>query len=158
MNLDAYASGSTEPWTVSVLESLVRIVRPGRLLELGTFEARTTRSLAPLVPHVTTVDIERRFEGGLPKNVWFVQADALEFLRRTPDGAFSFAFVDDDHGLEHVRAEVAELRRVVIPGGFIVLHDVIGPFGLEEVVRENDGWIVELPLLHAAGGLGIIRV
>ena len=160
--LAPYAAGSTEPWAVSVLEALVRLRRPMNLLELGTFEGRTTRALASVMPEharLWTVDITRRHEGFDDRRITYTEAGAIEWLiHDAPEGAIDFAFVDDDHSLGHVAQEVAILREhVMAPRGLIVLHDVIGPFGLDEIVKAHDGFIVELPLLHAAGGLGIIQ-
>lgn len=162
--LAAYMSGSSEPWTASVLAALVRLRRPSRILELGTFEARTTRALAAAAPEaeIMTVDLERRFEGDLPANVTFHESDALDFLRASRGRPFDFVFVDDDHTYSHVRAEVDLLmyksRFLTRKGSLIVLHDVIGPFGLGEIISDWGGFIIDLPLLHAAGGLGVIEV
>jgi len=164
MSLDAYASGSTEPWAASVLATLIRLTRPARILELGTFQGMTTRAISSAAPDasVVTVDIEKRFEGDLGANVTFREMDALTFLRTWGGPPFDFVFVDDDHSFGHVSAEIDFLRHPEMtltgPGSLIVLHDVIGPFGLDRIVHEHGGWIVELPLLHAAGGLGVIQV
>lgn len=164
MNLDAYLSGSTEPWAVSVLQALVRLKKPRRILELGTFEGRTTRALVDVakgVEEFVTVDIEDRWEDR-PMNTQtysFIQDDAIEFLKRLEFGVFDFVFVDDDHTRAHVEEELDLLMGgVVSPGGVIVLHDVIGPFDLGSLVTSRGGFIIELPLLHAAGGLGVIEV
>ena len=158
--LDPYMSGSTEPWSASVIQTLIRLVRPSSILELGTFEGLTTQAICDAVPvDVMTVDIEQRWKT-LPDNAIFVQQEATSFLRAMPKDSFDFVFVDDDHTREHVAEELRLLidERRVRKGGFVVLHDVIGPFDLGELVTEREGWIVELPLLHAAGGLGVIQV
>lgn len=161
--LSEYASGSTEPWTVSVLQALIRLRRPKRLLELGTFEGRTTIAMSAVMPRdatLCTVDIEDHWiDLQIDARTQRYTQDALDFLDSSCDGDHDFVFVDDDHTFAHVKEEVDLLMGgIVSSGGLIVLHDVIGPFGLDEIVRERGGFIIDLPLLHAAGGLGIIEV
>lgn len=161
MTLEAYASGSTEPWTVSVLQALVRLTRPEALLELGTFEGRTTRALASVMSkHATlcTVDLQKRFaEPFEDRRIHFHAMDAIEFLRRNPT-PWHFAFVDDDHDAAHVAEELDLLLACMAPGGLIVGHDVLGPFNLAPLFVERGGFIIELPHLHAAGSLGVIAL
>lgn len=155
--LAPYLGGSTEPWAASVVAALARVSRATRILELGTYEARTTAGLVEIAP-VTTVDIEQRWEN-LPEGARFIKSDAVEFLKGCAMGSFDFVFVDDDHSQAHVEEELKLLYGdIVAPGGLIVLHDVIGPFGLEELVTSRGGFVIELPLLHVAGGLGVIQV
>lgn len=170
MNLDVYRSGSTEPWAVSTLLGLIYVTRPRDLLELGAFEGRTTLAIAEQIAgraEITAIEhdadrvaevMKRTHEYRDVVNV--LQSDAIKFLKACNEGGvfFDFAFVDDDHTYAHVAEEVDLLKRIVRPGGLIVLHDVIGPFGLDQLVRHHGGRIIELPLLHAAGGLGLIRV
>jgi len=170
VNLDVYASGSTEPWAAQVVAALAWSINAGNVLELGAFEGRTTLTLAQrLDANITAVEItseratttrKRLAEFTASPRIEVVEMDALKFLRRciSERRRFDFAFVDDDHTYAHVAEEVDLLKRVVRPGGLIVMHDVIGPFGLDALVRYHGGFIVELPLLHAAGGLGLVRV
>jgi predicted O-methyltransferase YrrM len=151
--------GGTESWSVSVLQALVRLTRPLNLLELGTFHGHTSRALAGVMPEnarLWTVDHERHHEGFEDARIVFWKSDAIAFLE-TERIPFDFAFVDDDHTKEHVEREIELLKLRMSPGGLIVLHDVIGPFGLDEIVLKEGGFVIELPLLHVAGGLGIIR-
>lgn len=162
-DLSPYVAGSSEPWAVSVLQALVRLRRPQRILELGTFQGLTTRALVDVAPDalITTVDLEDRVVGGFPNNVAFSEQEALEFLRmwRNSGPPFDFVFVDDDHDATHVAQELdLLLGGVVAPGGLIVGHDVEGSFDLAPLFVERGGWIIQLPHLHAAGSLGVIEV
>jgi predicted O-methyltransferase YrrM len=161
-DLSPYGAGSTEPWAVSVLQALVRLKRPARILELGTFEGRTTHALAEAAPkaYITTVDLEARFAGGFPNNVAFCEDDAIAFLKRWDGPPFNFVFVDDDHTRNHVATEIALLhsRGIVASGGLIVGHDVEGAFDLGSLFVERGGFIISLPRLHAAGSLGVLEV
>ena len=168
--LAPYISGSSEPWSVSVLCALAWSIDARDVLELGAFEGLTTVALSKALPSACITAIEhdpdrsgvakKRLAAEGVENVDVVQNDAIKFLRACIDLGltFDFAFVDDDHTFAHVSEEVDLLKRVVHPGGMLVMHDVIGAFGLDEIVRHHGGRIIELPLLHAAGGLGVIRV
>lgn len=165
-DLSRYVSGSTEPWSVSVLQALIRLTRPLRLLEMGAYEGLTTRAIAEVMPkgaHLTAVELyDSRAEIARAKmepewDVEVVVAEALRFLEASKRASFDFAFVDDDHSKAHVAMELdLLLDGRMTPGGLIVGHDVLGSFELAEVFEARGGFIIELPLLHAGGGLGVI--
>ena len=169
--LAPYVAGSTEPWSASVVCAFAWSIDARDVLELGAFEGLTTVALAKALPAASITAIEhdasrsgvtkKRVAAAGLENVSVVQNDAIKFLRACADLAgpcFDFAFVDDDHTYAHVAEELDLLKRVVRPGGLILMHDVIGDFGLEQLVWHHKGRIIELPLLHAAGGIGVIRV
>ena len=167
VQLAPYVSGSAEPWGVSTIIGLMFVARPMRVLELGTFMGLTTKALADaLTPEqtLTTVEIDTsRFMNakrhvGERANVTHLQADAIAFLRACDVGAFDFAFVDDDHTYVHVAAEIVELKRILPKDSLIVMHDVVGDFGLGDLVRVHGGVIIDLPILHNNGALGVLRV
>jgi len=165
-------AGSTEPWTVDVLCALVTALNPGIVVETGTFEAKTTRRLYEAMSaqrrssRLITVEMDpERFqsadtwirtwqEGFVAVEIW--QTDALNALRQFNDHAVDFVFLDDDHTAGHVAEELLEVKRILRPGGVCCVHDVIGPFGLDAVVRAAGGFNLPLERLHAAGGLGVL--
>ena len=165
-----YTTGALEPWSASVVCALAWSIDARDILELGAFEGLTTVALSKALPEACITAIEhdanragvakKRIAFELCENVDVVQNDAIKFLRACIEIGltFDFAFVDDDHTFAHVAEEVDLLKRVIRPGGMIVMHDVIGAFDLDEIVKYHGGRIIELPLLHAAGGLGVIRV
>ena len=159
--------GSCEPWTVNILTAFVHATKPRYLLETGTFEAKTTVRLhfaAPAGSSLTSLEIDKnRWEKAsaewvdLPIN--FINIDAIDYLSTYTGPHFDFVFLDDDHDAQHVAAELDLLlsRKLVSPGGLICVHDVFGPFGLGAVVVARHGFLLDLPKLHAAGGLGLIQ-
>ena len=167
--LDLYRSGSTEPWTADLLHALIRALQPQRLLELGSFLGLTTRRLADAMgPNASLVAVECDIDrhrttqlafGGVAQ-VQVVHEEALAFLRSRPE-PFDFVFVDDDHSVQHVAAELdlllVPVHPLVNPIGLVAVHDVDGPFNLAGVVVRHHGWILHLPKLHVAGGLGLIQ-
>ena len=172
--LAPYVPGSTEPWSVSVLCALTWLTRACDVLELGAFEGRTTEKLAETLegaptrfPNLVAVEVDgpraevARNRCARFPHVRVVERDAIPFLRECLVEGLSFdvAFVDDDHTYAHVAEEIDLLKSgVVRRGGIIVMHDVLGEFELAPLVHLHDGFIIDLPLMHAAGGLGVIRV
>ncbi len=171
--LAPWRSGSCEPWTVEILCALVSATKPQYLLETGTFEARTTLQLhyaAPAGNILITIENDlQRCQGGVLAcagypNIRHHNDDALNFLSTYTGPPFDFVFLDDDHNAEHVAHEIDLLYdptravQLVSPGAFICVHDVFGPFGLGAVVVARKGFLLDLPKLHAAGGLGILQV
>ena len=87
------------------------------------------------------------------------------FLKSLPPRSFDFVFVDDNHSVDHVAKELDLLvcptnraNAIAAPGGIVCMHDVIGSFHLDEVCRRYHGYVLDLPRLHAGGGLGIIQL
>ena len=165
--------GSCEPWTVNVLTALIQAKKPRYLLETGTFEAMTTERLhfaAPEGSHLISLEIdEKRWKKTSQHCIEFVgvtvlHTGAITYLQSYTGPLFDFVFLDDDHDAEHVAAELDLLynhatgRGLMRPNGLICVHDVFGPFGLGAVVVARHGFLLDLPKLHAAGGLGLIQV
>ncbi len=171
-----YRAGSTEPWTVAVLAALVRAKRPYYVLETGTFEGLTTLHLFDAMNDygaehgaiLYTIEqdpvryaqagqkfqaVERQHAGTA---IELLQGDALAFMRNLAPASLDFIFLDDDHSAPHVKEELDEAARVLRPGGICCVHDVLGPFGLDVLVRMCGGIVLDLPRLHAAGGLGVL--
>ena len=171
--LDAYRTGSTEPWTVDILCAIIRAQQPKILIETGTFEGKTTRRIFEVLEsfeHGSSLftienDPERHAAVSKPEDwmtkhamvaVHFGCGDALEFLASRPDDFADFIFLDDDHDASHVAKELREAKRILRPNGIIAVHDVIGPFNLKPVVEALGGVALDLQRLHAAGGLGLV--
>ena len=173
--LAAYRSGSTEPDTVNILCALVEATKPKHLLETGTFLGMTTeelcwcmlpdsRMISLEVDKARWTDVFLKLTPLLSPAVDFLNVDAIAFLSSYTGPPFDFVFLDDDHTAEHVAAELDLLHNsatghsLMSPGGLICVHDVIGPFGLGGVVTARHGFLLDLPRLHAAGGLGILQI
>jgi len=168
-----YAAGATEFWTAKVVASLAAAVCEGRenpvVIETGTFMGTTTNEIYGAVPDntfVITVEADparweqarKNLHEALQHNMLHcTQADAVEFLRNRNDESCDFIFLDDDHRDTHVATEIAEGMRCLRPGGMLVVHDAVGPFGIGNVVRSVGGYVLDLPRIHAGGGLGILQ-
>ena len=172
--LAPYRSGSAEPWTARLLCELARAIDARVVIETGTYLGETTLALyqmlsaRPVCSTLLTIEldylrsaafVERFKAAALPGSqccLTIQQDDALLVLRRLSPGQADFIFLDDDHGTDHVTAEVRLALRCLRPRGLLCLHDVMGRDALCEVVRDYGGISLDLPRLHAGGGLGII--
>jgi ubiquinone/menaquinone biosynthesis C-methylase UbiE len=116
-----------------VREQLRSFVAPKgdeRVLDAGTGAGTLALALAPLVREVVGVDVVpellERARKGAPANVTFVEGDATSL----PFESGSFDLACSRRTLHHIaRPEraVAELARVVAPGGRVYVDDQIAP-------------------------------
>ena len=168
-----WIAGSCEPWTVDIISAIIRATNPRYMLETGTFEAKTTMRIHwASSENSTFVSLEcdeKRWERASAlcsefKGVTILNVEAVSYLPNYKGPKFDFVFLDDDHDAEHVATELDLLYNfatgegLTAPGGIICVHDVCGPFGLGAVVVARHGFLLDLPKLHAAGGLGLIQV
>ena len=116
--------------TADRLRSVLVVRGDERALDVGTGAGALALALAPLVAHVVGVDIVpellARARERAPANVELVEADAIAL----PFALGSFDLVCTARMLHHVaRPElvVAELSRVLRPGGTMLVVDQIAP-------------------------------
>jgi len=148
---------------VLAMGAMVRVLRPERILEIGTFEGNTTVNLAANAPsdaHVFTLDLPpdwgRRYSLDVPdihhnaapgnhtgrqftdspnaKRITQLWGDSAEF-DWDEHGPFDFILIDGCHTYEYAVSDTSNALRVLRPGGAIVWHD----YGmLEDVSRAVD--------------------
>ncbi len=165
--------GSCEPWTVGIICALIRATSPLHMLETGTFEARTTMRMHwASGEECKLVSLECNEEYWEPasekcldlEGVTVLNVEAVEYLINYDGPKFNFVFLDDDHGSDHVAMELDLLHNfatgegLMAPHGLICVHDVCGCFGLGAVVTARHGYVLDLPVLHRSGGLGLIQI
>ena len=114
-----------------ILYALAVASRARVILELGVKDGNSTLPLLTAAHqnggHLTSVDkIDPVFTPpeGLAIRWSFVKQDALDFLKSRNE-RYDLVFVDDWHAYSHVKAELAELDRLVGPGSLILLHDTM---------------------------------
>lgn len=140
-------AGAISPGERKAIYLLVRSLRPGRVLEVGTHVAMSTYYMAMALREngggtITTVDIldvnaddgPWRQAGlaqkpahaldalGVGGNVSFMAMPAARFLADCT-GKFNLIFLDGDHSAPAVYGEIAAGLRLLNPGGLILLHD-----------------------------------
>lgn len=154
--------------------AMIRALAPRVVVETGSYIGMTTRRIfetLETLPHGSSfytieMDPERAavmrtaFEGWRTLHpslaIHPCEGDALAFLNTLANESVDFIFLDDDHTAQHVAEEVIQAKRVLRPGGVCVVHDVIGPFGLSQVITMAGGVCLPFVRLHAAGGLGVV--
>ena len=125
---------NVEPETAELLDVLVRAVRPGRVLELGTSNGYSTIWLAEAVEDtggsVVSVDVdagrsalarENLERAGLAADLRV--ADAAEVLAQSSDGEWDFVFLDAERGA--YEGYWPDLLRALRPGGLLVVDNVL---------------------------------
>lgn len=138
-----------------LLKMLVRMIRPRRVLELGTFSGYSALCMAEaLEPGATlhTVEVDDELEDFIRANLASTPAgerislhigDAMETMRGWDDGAFDLIFIDAD---KRAYADYYwEALRLLRPGGFIIADNTLW-----------DGHVVE-GCRHSSQTEGIIR-
>ena len=167
-----WLAGSCEPWTVDVICAIIRAISPLHMLETGTFEAKTTLRMhcaSGKGCKFTSLESYKEYWEEASKlcldleGVTILNVEAVSYLSNYKGPKFNFVFLDDDHGAEHVALELDLLYNfatgvgLMAPNGIICVHDVVGSFGLGPVVVARHGFVLDLPILHRSGGLGIIQ-
>lgn len=119
------------PETGAFLAFLVRLVRPHRILEIGTSNGYSTLWLADAARDVggKVTTVERLPEkaamaranfsrGGLSPWIQLHNRDAADFVKEEHPAEYQFIFLDAERG-EYV-AMWPDLQRILAPGGLIV--------------------------------------
>lgn len=114
-----------------ILKMLVRMVRPQRVLEIGTFTGYSALCLAEGLPadgHVDTIEIDDELEDFIRENIRqspYVEritlhvGDALSIIPQL-DGMFDFVFIDAD---KRAYRDYYELVLPKVPSGGFILAD-----------------------------------
>ncbi len=167
---------SMSPSEVMAIGAMVRMLKPERILEIGTFEGNTTVNLAANAPadaRVYTLDLPPGWGGSFGLEVPDIHDNAApghhtgrQFLGSRHAGKvtqlwgdsarfdwdeyspFDFILIDGCHTYEYALADTCNALRVVRPGGVIVWHD----YGmLEDVSRAVDEFADKMRV-HAIQG------
>lgn len=127
-------------WTTEVevfdfLYGFVRMIKPEKVLEIGTFEGDTAIAIAKALRvnnfgGLTTLDTKdygqekNIVEAGLDKYIECIKSDPLKYLAQT-NNKFDMAFVDDGHSYEDAIRDLENCDRLVKPHGYILGHDIL---------------------------------
>ena len=120
--------------TQSLLKTLLTMLRPARVLEVGTavgFSALLMSEYLPEGAHITTIEkYEKRIpiarqnfrRAGKEEQITLIEGDAMEVLRSL-DGPFDFVFMDAAKG--QYPHYLPEVLRLLTPGGVLVSDNVL---------------------------------
>ena len=120
--------------TQSLLKMLLTMLRPARVLEVGTavgFSALLMSEYLPEGAHITTIEkYEKRIpiarqnfrRAGKEEQITLIEGDAMEVLRSL-DGPFDFVFMDAAKG--QYPHYLPEVLRLLTPGGVLMSDNVL---------------------------------
>ena len=120
--------------TQSLLKTLLTMLRPARVLEVGTavgFSALLMSEYLPEGAHITTIEkYEKRIpiarqnfrRAGKEGQITLIEGDAMEVLRSL-DGPFDFVFMDAAKG--QYPHYLPEVLRLLTPGGVLMSDNVL---------------------------------
>lgn len=125
---------ATEIEVFDFLYGFVRMIKPEKILEIGTFEGDTAIAMGKALKennfgHLTTLDIKDFGQekvikdAGLDLYIKCVKNDPLTYLANTPD-RFDMAFIDDGHSYNECMRDLQNCHRLVKTHGYILGHDV----------------------------------
>lgn len=133
----AYDTDGTELETLDFLYSLVRLTKPSRILETGTWKGYGTIALASAAHdngfgHVVTVENERAnitiaqesiYKAGFANRVDIVHADSLTYLRSllSDSPPFELSFFDSTRPQRPKEFEILHTQKKLV--GLAVFHD-----------------------------------
>lgn len=172
-NAPEWRAGSSEPWIVNLLASLITACGARTAIEIGCFDGYASVHIVEALsrqPWPTTfigceIDIERaqRVAAALepyePRvNTIIIHDDSHRWIPTIIDETVDFAWVDGNHTKPHVARELELLIPKMKRGGIICGHDAFGVCDLQEVFVAFGGYALDLPRLGPAGGIGILQV
>jgi len=132
----------------STLAMFVHMLRPERVLEIGTFTGYATLWMAEALPEnglITTIDVNEELEdmvrnyiarSGLASRIQYIIGNALE-VAPSLQGSFDMVFIDADK--INYKAYYEMVLPKVRPGGFIIADNVLwgGKVVSEEILKNN---------------------
>lgn len=134
----------------NLLRVLLRIKKPGQVLEVGTaigFSAILMGECLPDDSHITTIEkYEKRIpiakanfkRAGMEEKITLLEGDAVEILKGL-EGTFDFIFMDAAKG-QYIHF-LPEVLRLLAPGGILVSDNVLQDGDVVEsryaVIRRN---------------------
>ncbi len=120
--------------TQSLLKTLLQMIRPMRVLEVGTavgFSALLMSRYLPAGAHITTIEkYEKRIpiarenfrRAGREDRITLIEGDAMEVLKSL-EGTYDFVFMDAAKG-QYIHY-LPEVLRILTPGGVLMSDNVL---------------------------------
>ena len=147
------------PEAQALLYSLIRMLKPQRVVEIGTFRAATTEAIARALHANTTGVLDTIDPFGkrtvrpilaawpeeLRKTTVFHAVNSMQFfaeMERLQQRA-ELIFVDGNHDFEFALFDIKSAARFLTPGGFIVIDNISqpGPYmASRDFLARHRGW------------------
>ena len=150
----------------------MRYANPSVILEIGTFDGRTTVHLAENAPHaeIFTIDLgtgiievpvqDAEILGDVFVGRWIADRQingihqligdsrTFDYESATGRSAVDFVFVDGDHSCESVAADSNQVFSILAEGGLVIWHDYLTTAGVTEALNDL---AQHHPLTHISG-------
>jgi predicted O-methyltransferase YrrM len=131
-----FTGAGPEYW---LLPAVIKHLRPGTILELGTEFAMSTRIMRFMAPlaKITTVDVQDCSKFVKDLNVDFICKPSEDVLETWTDPV-DLLFIDTEHTYEQVTKELNGFSKFVT--GAILLHDILSFPDVERAIKD---WLDE---------------
>lgn len=135
-------------WELDLLVGIVRVLKPTRILEVGSYRGGTLWHWLRNADVVVAVDDAmrnadewREWAESEDAELHTIQGDSrhttiVEMARDL--GPYDFVFIDGDHSYQAVRSDVDSYGGMLADGGVLALHDILPRpgYGVSEVWAE----------------------
>lgn len=135
-------------WELDLLVGIVSVLKPHRILEVGSYRGGTLWHWLQKADVVVAIDDAMRnadewheWADAAPTELHAIQGDSrhstiVEMAREL--GPYDFVFIDGDHTYEAIRSDVDSYGGMLADGGVLALHDILPRpgYGVSEVWAE----------------------
>ena len=152
--------------TLEFLNAFVCLIKPEKILEIGTFEGDSSIAMGKALKknklgQLYTFDIK---DYGQLENIKKrgLEDIVIPIIGSIPNNfkGFDMAFIDGGHSFEAVKKDLEVCKGLINYGGFILGHDVIAKGGVNKAFKqfclENKG-LFEKMILPSFAGLFILK-
>ena len=146
------------PLDLWVYQEILHEVKPGWIIETGTFAGGSALYLADLCEamghgQVITIDIELNSQRQRHSRVTYVQGDSATVeLRPKPkpwDDSPVLVILDSDHSKAHVAKELERFAQLVTKGSYLIVEDTnISGHPIEDYSGDPMGAVLEFLSTH----------
>lgn len=147
------------PNSQALLFSMVRILKPAHVIEIGTYKASTSEAIARAL-HVNcagmlhTIDpfgsktvppIVGLWPQELKQRLSFSIENSMSFFGRIAQERWrpALVFIDGNHDYEFALFDILSSARFIMPGGYVVVDNIGQPgpaLALEDFLSANPNW------------------
>lgn len=131
---------ATEVEVFDFLYGFTRMIKPEKVLEIGTFEGDTAIAIGKALKenqlgHLVTLDIkdygqEKNIaDVGLTNFITCIKENPNEYVQNLIQ-EYDMIFIDDGHDYPEVIRDLENAHRLIKPLGFILGHDVLAQAGV----------------------------